>query len=107
MKIRIKPLSVNECWKGRRFKTDKYKAYIIEAISKLKPMVIPEGQLHLTVTMGLSSRNADWDNPIKPFQDILQLKYGFKDNRIYKATVEKIDVKKKEEFIDFKIEKLD
>ena len=27
MIINIKPLSVNQCWKGRRFKTDKYKSY--------------------------------------------------------------------------------
>ncbi|MCP4481352.1 MAG: hypothetical protein GY817_00790 [bacterium] len=29
LKIRlpIKPLSVNECWKGRHFKTEKYKKY--------------------------------------------------------------------------------
>ena len=28
--IEIKPLSVNTAWKGRRFKTDAYKAYEIE-----------------------------------------------------------------------------
>ena len=26
-KIFIKPLSVNECWKGKRYKTDKYSNY--------------------------------------------------------------------------------
>ena len=107
MKIKIKPLSVNECWKGRRFKTLKYKSYIIDVFSKLKPLDIPDGKLYLIVELGLSSKNADWDNPVKPFQDILQKKYGFNDNRIYKATVEKVDVKKGDEYIKFTIESYD
>ena len=106
MIIHIKPISVNECWKGRRFKTDKYKSYERELLYKLKNIDIPEGKLCLTVTWGLSSKNADWDNPIKPFQDILQLKYGFNDRWIYRGIIEKVDVKKGEEFIIFKIEKL-
>ena len=107
MIVHIKPLSVNECWKGRRFKTDKYKAYIILLMSKLSKVDIPKGKLMLTVTWGLSSKNADWDNPIKPFQDILQLKHTFNDRWVYKAIIEKVDVKKGDEFIDYKIESYD
>lgn len=70
---------------------------------KLKPMYVPEGKLMLTVTFGLSSRNSDWDNPIKAFQDVISKKYGFNDRRIYKGIIEKVIVPKGQEFIEFEI----
>lgn len=103
MLISIKPLSVNQAWQGKRYKTDLYKAFEKELSYKLKNMVIPEGKLLLKATFGFSSKNADWDNPIKPFQDVLQKKYGFNDRNIYKGIIEKVDVKKGEEFIEFEI----
>lgn len=39
----------------------------------------------------------DWDNPIKPLQDILQKKYGFDDKDVVKALIHKIKCKKGEE----------
>lgn len=107
MRLDIKPLSVNEAFQGRRFKTPKYKAFEKELTLKLKSMDVPEGKLLLTVTFGLSSKNADWDNPIKPFQDIVAAKYGFNDRHIYKGIVEKVDVPKGSEFIEFDIQPLD
>jgi Holliday junction resolvase RusA-like endonuclease len=46
---------------------------------------------------------ADWDNPIKPLQDILQKKYGFDDRRIMKASVIKNVVKKGDGYLNFSI----
>ena len=106
MILNIKPLSVNEAWRGRRFKTPKYSKYINDMLRILKPLKIPDGALHVNVTFGLSSKAADVDNPLKCFIDCLQKKYGFNDNRIYKITAEKCDVKKGAEYIDFKIEAL-
>ena len=73
---------------------------------KLKSMDIPEGKLMLRATFGLSSKNADWDNPIKCFQDIVSAKYGFNDRRIYKGIIEKVIVPKGSEFIEFTISPL-
>jgi len=101
--IDIKPLSVNQVWMGRRFKTPKYKAYEKELLLKLKKINIPDGKLEIHLIFGFSNKNSDWDNPIKPFQDILQKKYGFNDRSVYKAIVEKKDVPKGKEFIKFKI----
>ena len=103
MLVKIKPLSVNQVWCGKRFKTPKYKSYEKELLLKLKPLEVPQGKLQLNITFGLSSKNADWDNPIKPFQDILQKKFGFNDRHVYKAIVEKVDVAKGQEFIEFEI----
>lgn len=107
LKVNIKPLSVNQAWQGKRFKTPAYKAYEQELLLKLKPVDVPEGKLKLIATFGLSSKLSDWDNPVKPFQDCLQKKYGFDDRRIYKAIIEKVDVKKGEEFIEFEIRGID
>lgn len=103
MIINIKPLSVNQCWQGRRFKTPTYKKYEKELLLLLPKLTIPEGKLEIIITFGFSSKASDWDNPIKPFQDILQKRYKFNDSRVYKATVKKEIVKKGKEFIEFTI----
>ena len=98
----IKPLSVNEAWKGRRFKTDAHKAYRQE-LSLLLPknVDIPEGQLEVEYLFNVSSKQSDYDNLIKAFQDALCDKYGFDDSRIYKATIIKNVVDKGSESIGF------
>ena len=102
-RLDIKPLSVNECWQGKRFKTKKYKQYEKDCLLILPYLEVPEGELIVKYTFGFSSILSDWDNPIKPFQDILQKKYNFDDKYIVKAIVEKVKVKKGKEFIEFSI----
>ncbi len=104
MRLSIKPLSVNECFQGRRFKTAKYKSYERELLLRLPLITLPAAPYHIKFTFGLSSKLADYDNPVKPFQDILQKRYNFDDRDIYKATIEKVLTKKGNEFIEFKIE---
>lgn len=103
MRIDIKPLSVNDAWKGRRFKTDKYKSYERDVLLLLRPMVIPKGELVLNIEWGFSSRGSDFDNPIKPFTDCLQKKYKFNDNQIFESRIKKVIVNKGEEYIKFDI----
>lgn len=106
MRLDIKPLSVNEAWQGRRFKTDKYKQYERSILTLLRPFVIPEGDLEIYFKWGFSSNASDYDNPIKPFQDCLQKKYDFNDNRVKKAVIECEKVKKGKEFIEWEIKAL-
>ena len=103
MIVKVKPLSVNQVWQGKRFKTQAYKQYEKEVLLNLKPMNVEGGKLSLFLRFGLSSKNADIDNPVKPFVDCLQKRYGFNDRHIYKLTVEKVDVKKGDEFIEFEL----
>lgn len=105
-RIEIKPLSVNEAWQGRRFKTNKYKSYEKELILKLKPYNIPLAPYKVYYEFGLSNMCSDWDNCIKQAQDILQKKYLFNDKDIIEAHVKKVKVKKGEEYFLFKIESL-
>ena|SRR5690554_3423883 len=103
MKIDIKPLSVNQCWQGRRFKTKKYKDYEKELLLKLKQIKIPSAPLKIEITYGFSSKLSDVDNPCKPLLDILQKKYGFDDRDIFELIQRKQIVKKGNEFIQFEI----
>lgn len=107
IKIDIKSLSVNEAWKGRRFKTDAYKTYERVVLLLLpKNYEIPESPYELHLEFGFSSDASDWDNPIKPFQDILAKKYKFNDKLIKKGVVTTEKVKKGEEYIKFEIKTL-
>lgn len=100
-KIQIKPLSVNEAWKGRRFKTKTYQRYEQDMMLLLPRITIPKGALHIYVNLGFSNESADIDNPLKPLLDILQKAYNFNDKRIYKLTVEKRHTKKGCEYVEF------
>lgn len=101
--LKIKPLSVNKCWKGKRIKTDDYLVYEKELYYLLPKTKVPKTSLGIEIEIGVSSKLADLDNIIKPFLDILQLKYKFNDNEIYRIIMDKEIVKKGDEYIDFNI----
>lgn len=106
-KINIKPLSVNRAWAGKRFKTQDYKAFEIEMYHLLPGLSNDfKGKLTVVLEFGLSSKNADIDNPVKMTVDCLQKVYNFNDKQIYKMNLKKVDVKKGEEYIKFEIKKL-
>ena len=106
VKSLIKPLSVNDAWQGKRFKTRQYKEYE-ERLGWLLPAhyPIPEGRLQLTIRAGFSNKQSDVDNVCKPFLDILQKRYNFNDRQVYKIEMEKEDVTKGEEYIQFSIQR--
>lgn len=104
--IKIKPLSVNKAYRGRRFASSDLKDFKMELLWQLpKKFKVPQGKLSVKYIFGCSSKGSDGDNLIKAFQDCLAEIYGFNDNKIYKWIVEKVDVKKGEEFISFEINK--
>lgn len=105
MRVDIKPLSVNQAWQGRRFKTPAYKRYERDVLMLLPSVEIPDGELAIDITYGFSSKQSDVDNPTKLFVDILQKKYGFNDSRVTRLNLSKQQVKKGSEFIDFQIGK--
>jgi Holliday junction resolvase RusA-like endonuclease len=102
-KINMKPLSINVAFFGRKIKTKEYRLYEQSCLYLLPKIEIPDGKLEIDFEFGFSSSGSDYDNAIKPFQDILQKKYGFNDSKIYKSTILKTIVKKGEEFIKFEI----
>lgn len=104
IRINIKPLSVNDAWKGKRFKSQQYHAYETEMLLRLPPGHIPNPPYSVYYEFGFSNPLADFDNPCKPLGDILQKKYGFNDNQIYEAHIRKVLVKKGCEYVKVHIE---
>lgn len=104
-KIPYKPISINEAYTGRRFKTDLYRAFCKGVTLMLKPQSLPAPPYKITLIFGQSNIEfADWDGPIKNFQDVLCKKLGINDRVIYKGEVEKVKVPKGEEFIMYSLE---
>lgn len=102
--IDIKPLSVNEAYQGKRFKTPKHKSYGKELMYKLPKIKLPEPPYKMTIEYGFSTKLADIDNPNKPFLDFLCKKYKFDDRDIYELHLFKKIVPKGKEYIKFTIE---
>lgn len=103
-RIDIKPLSVNEAFQGKRYKTKKCKAYEKELLFKLKPKAIPKDKmLRIELFFGFSNSGSDLDNPVKILVDVFQKKYGFNDNQVFEMNIRKVQVKKGNEFIEFAI----
>ena len=106
MIVKIKPLSVNKAWQGKRFKTPEYKQYERAVLLMLPKINIPDGELCIKIIFGFSNKGSDIDNPAKLFIDIMQKKYKFNDSSIYELHLFKMVVEKGSEFIDFEIKKL-
>lgn len=103
-RIDEKPLSVNEAWKGQRYKSNEYKAYQSKLLWLLPRKIdIPTPPFEIYFRFGFSSAASDWDNPVKPLQDILAKKYGFNDKLIRRAIVDTEMVPKGKEFFEFEL----
>ena len=101
--VKIKPLSVNGAWQGKRFKTPAYKAFETELLYKLPKIAIPEKPYEIHYIFGFSNKNRDLLNPEKLVTDIICKKYSINDRYIERMILEKEIVKKGDEFIEFKI----
>lgn len=106
MRLNIKPLTVNQAWKGKRYKTPKYNIYTRNVLMLLPSMTVPEGELELYLKFGFSNSASDFDNPVKCFVDCLQKKYGFNDKMIKRCLIEVDKVKKGDEYIEFDIKEM-
>lgn len=96
--LNVKPLSINESWQGKRFKTDKYKKYEKDCLTLLpKKIINPNAKLEVILTYYFSNEASDLDNPTKNILDILQKKYFFNDKNIVKLLLIKEICKKGEE----------
>ena len=102
--IKEKPMSVNEAWKGRRFKTIAYKEYERKILFLLPPFKgkVPD-RIGISMHFGFSNISSDIDNPVKMLVDILQKKYGFNDRDVFEMYLTKSKVSKGDEFINIEI----
>jgi len=97
-------MSVNEAWQGRRYKTPAYKQYERDVLFLLpKKIDIPDPPYEIHFKFGFSSKSSDWDNPVKPTQDIISKKYGFNDKLIRRAVIETEIVPRGREYFEFEL----
>lgn len=106
-RIEVKPLSVNRAWKGKRFRSEEYRNYQNTLLWLLPKMKLPKPPYQIYFKFGFSNTLSDWDNPVKPTQDILCKKYGFDDKQIRRAVVETEIVGQGEEYIEFELTTLE
>ena len=98
---------MNEAWKGRRFKTEKYQEFIDNACLLMPAQKIIEFEkLHLSIVFGFSNKNSDVDNPIKTLLDTIKEKYEIDDRYIYRLDVEKQIVIQKQREVDELLQKV-
>jgi Holliday junction resolvase RusA-like endonuclease len=106
-KLNEKPLSVNQAWQGKRFKTPLYKSYEQTILLRMpKGKVDSDEMLRIEFFFGFSNKASDLDNPVKLLLDIAQKKYGFNDKNVFELNIRKCIVKKGEEFIQMGIYRL-
>lgn len=103
--LKIKGLTVNQAFKGVRYKTIKYDSFIKNCLVLLPSKIeIPDKtNVKLAIEFGFSSKLSDIDNCCKTFIDCLVKKYKVDDRYIFEMHVFKTIVKKGEEYIKFKI----
>lgn len=101
--IKIKPLSVNNAWQGKRFKTPAYVEYERDVLFMLPKVKLPPTPFKIEIEYGFSNSASDIDNPTKPLLDIMQKKYGFNDSQVHELNLKKVKVKKGEDYFKFEI----
>lgn len=102
----IRPLSVNEAWQGRRFKTPRYLGYERDLLLTLPKMEMVHGNVHVELDFFYKrDKVRDLDNGVKPLLDILVKRGYIEDDRyIYELIVRKH--KRNKEGVQVFIEKL-
>jgi Holliday junction resolvase RusA-like endonuclease len=101
-RLPIKPLSTNNAWQGKRFKTPSYVKFQRDMLLLL-PNVTLQSISEVHLHFGFSSKLSDLDNAVKQSLDCIVKKYGIDDRYINKIVLTKEIVQKGNEFIDIQI----
>lgn len=105
MIIKFKPLTVNKCWRGKRFKTPEYKSYeyaLLTLIKLQKPIKV-SGFVEVNYKFYMTEfGRSDVGNLEKPLTDIIVKAGLIDDDRfIVKMTLEKF--KSDKDYIEIEI----
>lgn len=105
--INLKPISVNQCYRGKRYRTTLYDKYERDLKFMLPKIVLPKPPYKIHFIFGLSSLASDGDNYVKNTQDIIAKHYGFNDKLIKRWVIEVEKTSKGKEYFKFNLESLD
>lgn len=100
MIFEIKPLSVNKCWAGRRFKTPEYKQFEkdLSILIKEKKLKKFKGEVEIDIFFRFKNKLSDIDNCVKPILDILVKNGIIEDDRMIRALFLFKDIAKNDSF---------
>lgn len=87
----IRPLSVNEAWQGRRFKTKRYLSFerdLLLTLPKCEPIF---GKVRIEIEcLYKRDKMRDIDNAVKPILDVIVKRGYIEDDRyVYELVVKK------------------
>ena len=97
-------------WRGKRVKTKEYMDYQNEVRDEMMGIEWPFGSSPVSFWFkaGLSARQADLDNLLKPLLDTFQNVFDdFNDNKVYYLEAHKDIVPKGEEYVNVRIERIE
>lgn len=103
-RVNIRPLSVNEGYTGRRWKTEEHRVWHKSVLFLLpSKLQVPPPPYEIYLKFGFSSEKSDFDNCIKFFVDTIAEKYKFNDKKIRRAVIDIEIVDKRKEFVEFSL----
>ena len=106
VRLNLKPVSTNEMYGGKKFKSKKARQFESDAAILLarnaRQRILPNGDLTIHFRFG-TTRQKDLSNNVKLLEDIIARHYGIDDRRFCGQTAVRVPVKKGEEFIIFQI----
>ena len=106
LSIPLKPISVNVCWRGRRYATPEYKKWVIDMLRSMPKQEMIKGYTSLSIVLHLASlARGDIDNFCKPIIDCLVKRGWIEDDR-YIQHLEVAKTKDIKEFIEVEIKEL-
>ena len=105
--LNVKPLSINKCWQGKRFKTKIYKNYeeeLLLFLKRYKPSDAKTKFYKVNLLFGIENfALTDVDNLVKPLMDIIVKAGIIKDDR-YVAEYNIRKIKSEKNFVKINIE---
>lgn len=106
VRLKLKTVSTNKIWAGRKYKTKEAKTFEKDASMLLEQVVpqtiLPEGDLTIHFRFG-TTRRKDLSNNIKLLEDVIARHFGIDDRRFSGHTAVRVPVKSGDEFIIFHI----
>jgi len=110
VRMPIKPFSANKMhYANRKVDTVEYKKYKLAVFNALKNHrfeVNSDDKYKFSLVVGYSSKLSDLDNAFKPLLDAMQKVLSFDDRQVFEIEAMKDHVKKGEEFIMVRMEKI-
>lgn len=110
VRLNQKPLSANKMHYAK-FKKDtkeyrEYKSEIFSLLGDREYDFTDDDKFKLSLVVGYSSKLSDLDNCFKPLLDSMQLAMGFDDRQVFQIDSLKDHVKKGDEYIMVRLEKI-